>query len=122
MKPETLTLLLAVLAFVVYFGPAALRLILRPERGSVTDLRIARYEALLADFDKRARVGEKLEKRLAEDKARASAGEATTTTLASIVVDVIASKADEPPSVTTTVSVSTDPAAAAAPTEKDPRP
>lgn len=64
MKPETLTLLLALGAFLLFFGPAIARVVLRPERGSMTDLRIAQFEALVIDLDKSLRIREKIKARL----------------------------------------------------------
>lgn len=55
------TVLLSLLAlFVLYFGAPILRAILKPERGSLTDLRIAWFESFVNDIDKRARITEKL--------------------------------------------------------------
>lgn len=66
MTSEKTLALLLLAAFVVYFGPAILRVILKPEHGSVTDLRIAKFESFLMDFDKRAKISEKLATKLKE--------------------------------------------------------
>jgi hypothetical protein len=58
---ESSLLLLASLALVIYFGPAVLRLALKPEKGSVKDLRIAWFETFLNDVDKRGKITEKLQ-------------------------------------------------------------
>jgi len=58
--PELSLLLLATVAVIIYFGPTVVRLVLKPEKGSETDLRIAWWETFLNDFEKRHKVGEKL--------------------------------------------------------------
>ncbi len=52
-------LLVALAAFLFYFGPAMLRAAIKPERGSPWDLRIAAFEAWTFDMDKRYRIREK---------------------------------------------------------------
>ncbi len=59
MSAEASLLFLAALAVVIYFGPAAARAVLKPEKGSLTDLRIAWWETFLNDFEKRHKIGEK---------------------------------------------------------------
>lgn len=55
------TVLLALVAlFLIYFGPSLARVVLKPERGSKLDLRIAWFETMVADFEKRTKVTEKL--------------------------------------------------------------
>jgi len=65
-RKETWELLGALVAFLFFFGPSIARFVLRPERGSLTDLRIAAWEAWTADLDKRDRIKEKTKAKLLE--------------------------------------------------------
>lgn len=58
--PQATVLLALGALFLIYFGPALLRVALKPERGSKLDLRIAWFETMVADFEKRTKVTEKL--------------------------------------------------------------
>jgi hypothetical protein len=75
-KKETLELVAAVVAFLFFFGPSIARFLLRPEKGSLTDLRIAAWEAWAADLDKRSKIKEKTRAKLEEIARERLLGEA----------------------------------------------
>lgn len=108
MKPETLTLVFALAAAALFFGPAIARLILKPVRGSVTDLRIAAFEAFVADFDKWFRVRDKLKARIAAESAVDAAP------LTALVVDVVT----QAPSADASPDRAPDSSPVSSPTEK----
>jgi hypothetical protein len=68
-SPELLSLIAALGWCLFYFGPSILRALLRPERGTPLDLRIAWLETFLNDADKRGRIGEKLAALATKDAA-----------------------------------------------------